>query len=215
MRIALADDSRLFRDGLKMQLESAGVDVVLACETGDDLIAHIDNAAPDIAIVDIQMPPTMTDEGIRTAEKLRAQRPDLGVLVLSTYVEPAYAAAVVSIGSNSVGYLLKDRVTSLDSLVDALERIDRGESVIDTEVVQALLQRPKRQSALERLTDRERSVLQHMAEGMSNASIARELTLTVRTIEAHSASIFDKLDLAEDPNANRRVQAVITWLRGY
>jgi len=165
-------------------------------------------------MVDIQLPPNWSDEGIRAAEAIRRDMPDIGILVLSTYVEPAYAYAVASIGTQAIGYLVKDRVTSIETLLYALGRIQRRECVIDPEVVQALLGRARRKPAIATLTPREKSILQLMAEGRSNNSIAKELSLAVRTVEANTAAIFNKLDLPEDPAANRRVQAVLTWLHG-
>ncbi len=214
LRVAIAENSTLFRRGLVLQLASGGVDVTQECGSAEELMPALRADPPDIAILDIRMPPTETDEGIRAAAEIRAELPHLGILILSTYVETAYAAAVISIGSSAIGYLLKDRVTNLHQLVDAIERIDSGECVIDSEIVQALLHRPPRQKALEYLSERERTVLKLMAEGRSNANIAERLNLTVRTIEAHTAAIFTKLELAEDPGTNRRVAAVITWLRG-
>lgn len=214
LRVAIAENSALFRRGLVLQLASGGVEVTDECGSAEELMPRLRANPPDIVLMDIRMPPTETDEGIRAATEIRAELPQVGILVLSTYVETAYAAAVISIGASAIGYLLKDRVTNIHELLDAIDRITAGECVIDGEIIQALLHRPPRQRALEALSDRERTVLRLMAEGRSNASIAQQLYLTVRTIEAHTAAIFNKLGLSEDPETNRRVAAVITWLRG-
>lgn len=214
LRVAIAENSVLFRAGLVLQLEAAGVEVIAQCGSADELMPILEHLNPDLVVMDIRMPPTETDEGIRAAAVIRRKFPELGILILSTYAESAYAAAVLAISDNSIGYLLKDRVTDVLALLDALQRIADGECVIDPGVVSTLLAQPPHQGDLERLTDRERAVLRLMAEGRSNAGIAQTLSLTVRTIEAYSASIFSKLDLLEDAQTNRRVAAVIAWLRG-
>lgn len=214
LRVGIAENSPLFRDGLVLQLQSAGVEVVTQCGTAEDLIASLGTTMPDLVVMDIRMPPTETDEGIRAAAMIRAKFPDIGILILSTYAESTYAAAVLAIDDSSIGYLLKDRVTDVGALLDALQRIAAGECVIDPDVVSTLLGQPPRRSALEKLTPREQTVLQLMAEGRSNAGIAESMSLTVRTVEAYSAAIFTKLGLYEDAQTNRRVAAVIAWLRG-
>lgn len=215
LRVALADDHSLFRDGLAALLTSTGIEITASCETANDLLPRLAVDPPDIVILDIQMPPTFTDEGIKAAERIRHELPGVGILVLSMYVEPPYATAVMSIGDKAIGYLLKDRVTNVDVLVDALARIASDECVIDPQIVKALMQRPQHQSLMSRLTDRERDVLRLMAEGHSNKGIGTLLHLSVRSVEDHIASIFNKLDLpAGDPGIHRRVQAVIAWLRG-
>lgn len=214
LRVAIAENSALFRHGLVLQLEAAGVDVIAECGSADELLASVGELEPDLVVMDIRMPPTETDEGIRAAAVLRSRLPSIGILILSTYAESTYAAAVLAISDSAIGYLLKDRVTDVRALLDALERIAAGECVIDPDVVGALLVQPPRRFDIERLTQRERDVLRLMAEGRSNASIAQKLSLTVRSIEAYTATIFSKLDLAEDSQTNRRVAAVIAWLRG-
>lgn len=214
LRVALAENSALFRDGLVLQLEEAGVDVVAQCGSADELLGVLPHLTPDLVLMDIRMPPTETDEGIRAAAVIREWFPDMGILILSTYAESTYAAAVLAIADAGIGYLLKDRVTDVNALLDALERIVGGEAVIDPDVVASLLGQPPRRSDLAQLTERERTVLRLMAEGRSNVSIAEALSLTVRTIEAYTAAIFAKLGLMEDAQTNRRVAAVIAWLRG-
>lgn len=215
LRVALAEDHGLFRDGLAALLNSAGVSVTASCESADELLPRIRQNMPDIVILDIQMPPAFSDEGIQAATAIRQEFPDIGILVLSMYIEPTYASAVMSIGTSSIGYLLKDRVTNIEALVDTLWRIANKECVVDPQIVQMLLQRPKRKLLIDRLTSREREVLQLMAEGYSNARIGRELHLSVRSVEAHVSNILAKLEMSpHDPNTDRRVQAVITWLRG-
>jgi DNA-binding NarL/FixJ family response regulator len=214
LRVAIAENSALFRHGLVLQLETAGVEVIAECGSADELLDKVGQITPDLVLMDIRMPPTETDEGIRAAAALRQRFPQIGILILSTYAESTYAAAVLAISEHSIGYLLKDRVTDVGALLDALQRIAAGECVIDPDVVASLLGQPPRRHDLERLTERERAVLRLMAEGRSNASIAQNLSLTVRSIEAYTAAIFAKLDLTEDPQTNRRVAAVIAWLRG-
>lgn len=214
LRVAIAENSALFRHGLVLQLEAAGVEVIAQCGTADELLGSVGALRPDIVLMDIRMPPTETDEGIRAAAVIRKRFPQMGILILSTYAESTYAAAVLAISDHAIGYLLKDRVTDVRALLDAVQRIAAGECVIDPDVVASLLDQPPRRNDLERLTERERNVLRLMAEGRSNASIAQNLSLTVRTIEAYTAAIFSKLDLAEDSQTNRRVAAVIAWLRG-
>lgn len=214
LRVAIAENSTLFRDGLVLQLQAAGVEVIEQCGTADELLDALPGLDLDLVLMDIRMPPTETDEGIRAAAIVRERFPEVGILILSTYAESTYAASVLAISDTAIGYLLKDRVTDVAALLDALERIDAGESVIDPDVVASLLGQPPRRTDLAQLTDRERTVLQLMAEGRSNASIAETLILTVRTIEAYTAAIFTKLGLMEDAQTNRRVAAVIAWLRG-
>ncbi|GAB3851632.1 response regulator transcription factor [Nocardioides maradonensis] len=214
LRVAIAENSALFRDGLVLQLQAAGVEVIAVCGSAEELLESLERVAPDLVLMDIRMPPTETDEGIRAASVVRDRHPEIGILILSTYAESTYAAAVLAISDHAIGYLLKDRVTDVGALLDVLQRIAVGECVIDPDVVEALIGQPPRRGDLERLTDRERAVLQLMAEGRSNAGIAAELSLTVRTIEAYSATIFAKLGLVDDSQTNRRVAAVIAWLRG-
>jgi DNA-binding NarL/FixJ family response regulator len=213
LHVALADDSGLFRHALAMLLESSGVTLIADCPSADELMPHVQRHVPDIVILDIQMPPGFSDEGIRAAAEIRRELPEIGILVLSTYDEQRYAADVMAIDTKSIGYLLKDRVTNGDALVDALERIKNGELVVDPHIVRKLLERPRRQPLVNTLSPAEREVLQLMAEGYSNTRISRELHLKVRTIEDVVSKILTKLGLPPDPDSNRRVQAVITWLR--
>ncbi|MGA8210016.1 MAG: response regulator transcription factor [Nocardioidaceae bacterium] len=213
MRVALADDSALFRDGLRLLLDSAGVEVTASARSGEDLIAQVATDPPDAVILDVRMPPTFTDEGLAVAEQLRARLPGMGILVLSAYVDPSYAVRLLTGGGHGMGLLSKDRVADLDTLVDALTRLHDGESVIDQEIVSQLFNRPGRARVLGALTARERDVLSLMAEGRANAAIAESLGLSERTVEAYNATIFDKLAIPVSRGANRRVLAVLAWLR--
>ncbi len=213
MRIAILDDSSLFRDGLAKLLESAGVKEVRQYAEPELLLSAMATAAPDLVVLDIRMPPTFTDEGLVVAKRLRRTQPSVGILMLSTYAVPEYAAQVLDVGTRAVGYLLKDRVSDTATLLDAFDRIARGETVIEPDIVQGLLQRQRTTSVLNRLTDRERAVLELMAEGRSNAGIARELFLHVKTVEHHIRSVFEQLELTDSSDDNRRVLAVLEWLR--
>ncbi|MBA2953333.1 response regulator [Nocardioides sp. MAH-18] len=213
MRIGIVDDSALFRDGLTMLLASAGVEVVFQAGDVDQLLARIAEVPVDVVILDVRMPPTFTSEGIQAAARLRELIPELGLLVLSTYAETAYAAQLLDITTRSIGYLLKDRVSDTATLQDALRRIAAGESVIDPEIIQRLLARERHATTLGRLTERERQVLQLIAEGRSNVGIARQLHLHPKTIEHYIAGIFQNLGLPDTPDDNRRVLAAIEWLR--
>jgi DNA-binding NarL/FixJ family response regulator len=212
VRVVLADDSVLLREGLARLLAEAGCDVVAAVGDAPTLLEAVREHRPDAAVVDIRMPPGMTDDGLRAAVEARALQPGLAVLMLSAYVELSYADVLLSDGQGGVGYLLKDRVTSLDLLVDALRTIVAGGSVLDPEVVAQLLV-ARRADPLERLTRRERDVLALMAEGRSNAAIAQRLVVTGGAVEKHISSIFAKIDLPEVGADNRRVLAVLAWLR--
>lgn len=217
MRVAIADDSALFRRGLALLLEAAGLTVPLSVGSGAELEAALvaDPGPPDgvdVAVVDIRMPPTFTDEGLVTAEALRRSHPALGVLVLSTYVEAAYAVRLLQDGGRGVGYLLKDRVDDVETLVSAIDRVARGGSVVDPEVVARIVRRT-RPDPVDRLTDRERTVMGLIAQGWSNASIAHQLRLSEKTVEGHVASTFTKLDLLPQPDTNRRVLAVLRYLQ--
>lgn len=216
MRVALADDSALFRRGLGLLLETGGATVVVSVGSGLELQAALrDPAEPavDVAVLDIRMPPSGTDEGLATAEALRRVRPGLGVLLLSTYVEAAWAVRLLQDGGHGLGYLLKDRVDDVVTLLDALRRIQRGENVLDPEVVSRLVQRP-RQDPLQSLSAREREVLALLAQGGSNSAIAARLRLSEKTVEGHVAAVFDKLGLPPQPHQNRRVLAVLHYLQG-
>ena len=212
MRVAVADDSALFREGLARLLTDAGAEVTVQAKTGVELLARIADAPPDVVVLDIRMPPTFTDEGLATAETVRDRHPGVAVLVLSTYAESAYAVRLLEHGAAGVGYLLKDRVDSARTLVDSLSRLQAGESVIDPDIVTRLLTRRGR-SALDELTPREQLVLSLMAEGRSTIGIGAELGVSVKTVETQIASIFNRLDLPATVDTNRRVLAVLTWLR--
>jgi len=213
MRVALADDSALFRSGLQRLLADLDVEVLYAVGTSDELLERASIEPPDVAILDIRMPPTFTDEGLRAAETLHARSPDIGVLLLSTYAETPDAARLLSGKPRGVGYLLKDRVDDPLELRDALLRIAEGEVVVDAEVVSTLIRHERIAEDIDRLTERERLVLQLMAEGRSNAGIGRELYLSSKTVETHVGAVFSKLGLPPEAVDNRRVMAVLTWLR--
>jgi DNA-binding NarL/FixJ family response regulator len=212
MRVVLADDSVLLREGLVRLLGEAGCDVVAAVGDAPSLLAAVTDHRPDVAVVDVRMPPTMTDDGLRAAVAARAEQPDLGILMLSAYVELSYADALLSDGRGGVGYLLKDRVTSLDRLSDALRTIVAGGTVLDPEVVAQLLV-TRRADPLAALTPREREVLSLMAEGRSNAAIAEQLVVSAGAVEKHTSNIFAKINLPELGSDNRRVLAVLAWLK--
>lgn len=214
MRVALADDSALFRKGLAALLGASGVEVTTGVASGVDLVQAVAVDLPDAVVLDLRMPPTFTDEGLVTAERLRAEHPALGILVLSTYAEVAYAARLLQSGTRHVGYLLKDRVEDSDALLDALRRVVAGESVVDPDIVRRLMGRQRITQTVELLTPREREVLQLMAEGRSNAAIGKELYLSAKTVETHIAQVFAKLGLPQSSDDNRRVLAVLTYLRG-
>lgn len=210
MRVVVAEDIMLTREGIVRLLRDAGVEVVAEAEDGEALLREVRQAQPDVAVVDIKMPPTHTDEGLIAA---RADHPEIGVLVLSQYVEPSYAMRLIQDHPERVGYLLKERVFDITIVVDALRRIVDGETVIDPTIVARLLGRRRRADPLAGLTDREREVLGLVAEGMSNRAIAARLFVTERTVEAHVTQILLKLGLAESPDQHRRVLAVLTFLR--
>ncbi|WP_026875370.1 response regulator transcription factor [Jiangella gansuensis] len=212
MRVVLAEDSLLLREGLVRLLGEAGAEVVDAVGDGDALVKSVAEHRPDVAIVDVRMPPTFTDEGLRAALAARASVPGTGVLVLSQYVEESYAGDLLADGAGGVGYLLKDRVSALADLSDALERVASGGTVLDPEVVAQLFAR-RRRDPLETLTAREREVLGLMAEGRTNVAIARLLVVTQGAVEKHISSILTKLDLPPSDDDHRRVLAVLAWLR--
>jgi DNA-binding NarL/FixJ family response regulator len=213
LRIVLADDATVIREGLARLLDEEGFDVVAQVGDASDLLAHVDRDRPDIAIVDIRMPPTFTDEGLVAAQEIRAAHPDVGVLVLSQYVDVAYAMKLVSEESQRVGYLLKDRIADVPELAAALQRIADGGSVVDPSLVAELVAAPAAEDPLAELTAREREVLALLAEGRTDRGIAQLLYITPKTVEAHVRSTFRKLDLPSDATENRRVHAVLTFLR--
>ena len=213
MRVVVADDVMLVRSGLARLLEDAGVQVVGEAADADALLALVARQKPDVAIVDIRMPPTHSDEGLVAARRIRDEHPSTAVVVLSQYVEPRYAQRLLADQPGGLGYLLKERVSNIAVLVDALRRETEGECVIDPTIVAQLMRGRRPDSPLERLTNRERDILALMAEGRSNAGIARELGISERTVEAASAVVFQKLDLEPSPDLNRRVLAVLTLLR--
>jgi DNA-binding NarL/FixJ family response regulator len=213
MRIVVADDSVLMREGVVRLLEEAGHEVVAQAGDADDLMRKVRAHKPDVAVVDIRMPPTNTDDGLRAALALRAELPDTGVLVLSQYVEEGYAVDLLSEGGGGVGYLLKDRVGEISLFTDAVERVAAGGSALDPEVVSHMLQRKRSEDPLDELTPREREVLGLMAEGRSNKAVAEQLVVTERAVEKHVTSIFGKLRLTASSEDHRRVLAVLAYLR--
>jgi DNA-binding NarL/FixJ family response regulator/class 3 adenylate cyclase len=213
VRVVLAEDSVLLREGIARLLEDAGFEIVAQSGTADDLLRHVGMHKPDVALVDIRMPPTQTDEGLRAAQQIRERWPDTGVLVLSQYVEPAYALELLGENAEGVGYLLKDRVSDVDEFAAAVRRVAEGGSALDPAVVSQLVGRRRRDDPLEDLTPREREVLELMAEGRSNQAIAERLVITLRAVEKHVTSIFGKLRLPATAEDHRRVLAVLTYLR--
>jgi DNA-binding NarL/FixJ family response regulator len=211
LRVVVADDSVLLREGLVRLLDEIGVTVVGAFGDADQLLAGLDDAAPDVAVLDVRMPPTHTDEGVRAAIEIRSRRPGTAILLLSQYVEVAYARDLLEAGSGGVGYLLKDRIASLDEFRDALERVANGGTVLDPQVVSQLLGR--RSDPLAALTPREREVLTLMAEGRTNAAIASALVIGTGAVEKNVTSIFQKLLLEDSGTDHRRVLAVLAYLQ--
>ncbi len=213
MRVVVADDVMLTREGIVRLLRDAEIEVVAEAEDAEALLRHVRNARPDVAIVDIRMPPTHTDEGLVAAQQIRSEYPDVGVLVLSQYVEPSYAMRLLEEHPERTGYLLKDRVFDVALLIDALRRIADSETVIDPTIVSRLVGRRRRTDPLAELSNREREVLSLVAEGLSNKAIAARLFVTERTVEAHVKQIFLKLGLNVNPESHRRVLAVLAYLR--
>lgn len=212
MRVVVADDSVLLREGLVRLLQELDCDVVAAVQDAPSFVAAVAEHRPDVAVVDVRMPPTMTDDGLRAAVAARASQPQLGILMLSAYIELSYADVLLSDGRGGVGYLLKDRVTSLATLLDALKSISGGGTVLDPEVVAQLLV-ARRSDPLAALSPREKDVLGLMAEGRSNAAIARELVVSGGAVEKHISNIFAKINLPDLGADNRRVLAVLAWLK--
>ena len=213
MRVVIAEDELLLRQGLARLLDDAGIDVAAAVETADALLERVARVKPDVALVDIRMPPTHRDEGILAAREIRATHPETGVLVLSHYLESTYALRLLEEQTERCGYLLKDRVSDVAVLVDALRRIAEGECVIDPTIVKQLVHKPRDAGPLDTLSERERDVLAAMAEGCSNEAIAHRLYLAPKTVEANIHRVLQKLDISESPDSNRRVLAVLTYLR--
>ena len=213
MRVVVADDVMLTREGIARLLRDAGVEVVAEAGDAEGLLREVRLTRPDVALVDIRMPPTHTDEGLVAAQAIRTEHPQVGVLVLSQYVEPSYAMRLIQEHPERVGYLLKERVFDIATVVDALRRIVDGETVIDPTIVSRLVGRRRRQDPLADLSEREREVLGLIAEGMSNRAIAARLLVTERTVEAHVTRIFQKLHLPESTDQHRRVLAVLAFLR--
>jgi len=214
VRVVVADDVMLTREGIVRLLEDAGVDVVAQAADADSLLREVRLKRPDAAIVDIRMPPTHSDEGLVAAQRIRTDHPEVGVLVLSQYVEPSYAMRLLEEYPERIGYLLKQRVFDGAVLIDALRRIDDGETVVDPTIVARVLGRRRRADPLAELTAREREVLGLVAEGLSNRAIAGRLFVTERTVEAHVKQVFLKLALDLNPESHRRVLAVLAYLRG-
>ncbi len=214
MRVVIADDSVLLRAGIARLLEDAGFEVVAQAADAEDLLRKVRAHRPAVAVTDIRMPPTQTDEGLRAAQRIRDEMPEVGVMVLSQYIDEGYAVELLQGSAEGIGYLLKDRVADVSAFTDALRRVGEGGSALDPEVVSQLLGRRRANDPLERLTPREREVLGRMAEGRSNAAIARELVVTERAIEKHVTSIFSKLGLTTVEDGHRRVLAVLRYLEG-
>jgi DNA-binding NarL/FixJ family response regulator len=213
VRVVVADDSMLTREGIVHVLRDAGLDVVAEAGDADELMRAVHSSQPDVAVVDIKMPPTHTDEGLRAAQQIRDDCPDVGVLVLSQYLEPSYAMRLLETHPEQVGYLLKERVFSASVLVDAVRRVHEGETVVDPTIVSTLFGRRRREDPVTQLSPRERDVLALVAEGLSNKAIAERLFVAERTVEAHVTQIFLKLHLNEHAASHRRVLAVLAFLR--
>ena len=214
MRVVIADDAVLLREGIAQVLAAKGFDVVGQCGTPEELMLKVRSYSPDVAVVDIRMPPTNTDEGLRAAKEIRASHPQTGVLVLSQYVESEYALELLSEGAEGVGYLLKDRVSDIDEFAAAVRRVGEGGSALDPAIVSQLVGRRRKDDPLAQLTAREREVLELMAEGRSNRAISERLFVTERAVEKHVTNIFGKLRLPAGAEDHRRVLAVLAFLRG-
>jgi DNA-binding NarL/FixJ family response regulator len=213
MRVVVADDSMLIREGLTTLLRQAGVTVVGKASNAHELLRSVALSQPDVAVVDVRMPPGQSDEGVVAAERIRTEHPNVGVLLLSHYVDSRYATRLLAEHPGRVGYLLKERVSDMAVLIDALDRIADGECVIDPTIVAGLVKRPRPAQALAVLSNREREVLALMAEGRSNRGIADHLVLSGKTVESHVRQIFAKLDLLDTSDQHRRVLAVLRFLR--
>jgi DNA-binding NarL/FixJ family response regulator len=213
VRVVIADDAPLIREGVARLLTENGIEVVAQVEDADSLIARVHDLAPDVALVDVRMPPTHTDEGLRAARAIRSRYPGTAVLVLSQHLEPEYALRLVDEKPERAGYLLKERVGRIEQLLDAVHRVAAGECVVDRAVVDELLARRRHVDAIEQLTPREQEILALMAEGRSNKGICRTLWLSPKTVETHIRGAFAKLGISDAPEDNRRVLAVLAYLR--
>jgi DNA-binding NarL/FixJ family response regulator len=214
VRVVIADDSLLIRDGLATLLRDAGIDVAAQTASADDLVLKIASYHPDVAIIDIRMPPTHTDEGLRAAEEIRQLHPDVGIMILSQHVEMGIATRLLTQSAAGIGYLLKDRVTNLDDFTAALRRVAEGGSVLDPQIVSQLLTKGRNaDDPLNQLTPREREVLELVAEGRSNKGIGERLVITERAVQKHVTSIFMKLDLQQSDDDHRRILAVLAYMR--
>ena len=213
LRIVVAEDTALLREGIVSLLRDAGHEVVGQARTADELVLKVSSYSPDVAIVDMRMPPTHSDEGLAAARKIRDEHPGVGILVLSSYLEPSYAAELVAEDAAGVGYLLKDRVYAVDEFLSAIDRVATGGTAFDPKVVSAMVGRSGHQDALAELTERERQVLALMAEGLSNQSIAASMYLSPRAVERTVTSIFGKLELPDSAEHHRRVLAVVAFLQ--
>jgi len=214
LRVVIADDTALLRNGIARMLAESDIEVAGLARDGTEAVALVEREQPDVAILDIKMPPTHTDEGLVAADEIRRRFPTTAVLVLSQYIESAYALRLIEGGEGHAGYLLKDRVLDSQQLADAIGRVAAGETVVDPELVATLIDGRHEDSPLDRLTVREREVLQLMAEGLTDRGIGQRLWLTPRTVETHIRHILQKLNLPNDANHNRRVHAVLAYLRG-
>jgi DNA-binding NarL/FixJ family response regulator len=212
--VAVGEDQPIVREGIVHILQDGGFEVGATAGDAQELVRKVRTYRPDVVVTDIQMPPDRTDDGLRAALEIRAAQPEVGVLILSQFLEDRYAFELVADGAQGVGYLLKEKVGDLRMFTDAVRRVASGGSALDPDVVARLIGRPRRNSPLDQLTKRERQVLSLIAEGRSNAGVADELVITIAAVERHVTSIFDKLDLRQSPEQHRRVVAVLTYLRG-
>ena len=212
LSVVLADDAVLLREGVRSLLEDEGIEVLASVGDGEQLLEEVARHRPQLAIVDVRMPPTHTDEGLVAALRLKREHPQVGVLMLSQHVAREYASELLSAEAPGIGYLLKDRVTEIDGFLDAVHRVAGGGTVIDPAVVRSLLRTPEQQRVVSRLTPREVEVLEAMAEGLSNRGIAERLFLSLSTVEKAISAIFDKLELPGDEQTSRRVQSVLRYL---
>jgi DNA-binding NarL/FixJ family response regulator len=213
VRVVIADDSVLVREGIAALLTRAGVEVAAQVASPEELLREVDLHVPDVAIVDVRMPPTQTDEGLRAAHEIRARHPQIGIVILSQHVEVGIATRLLAETPERLGYLLKDRVGNAEAFVESLRRVADGGSALDPEVVTGLFSRARDDGPLQTLTDREREVLERIAEGLSNQAIAVEMSITLRSVEKYVSSVFTKLDLPATGHEHRRVLAVLQFLR--